>query len=173
MVCVAWQVAIICKLYILHLCQWHHVYGVTFSVSRWMRTRLTHSVTAGLFHHIKRTWNTCLWASLCFLLTLFSSLFLLYTALSVSSSLLLIFLHFCPSPFPSLLFSFLPSFLPPSWGKGRFKLWTKDTRRKTLQKHLKCFSPFSVLRNVIHTQGTVSKEAESSWLKPYNAHGSL
>lgn len=108
-----------------------------------------------------------------FLLTLFSSLFLLYTALSVSSSLLLIFLHFCPSLFPSLLFSFLPSFLPPSWGKGRFKLWTKDTRRKTLQKHLKCFSPFSVLRNVIHTQGTVSKEAESSWLKPYNAHGSL
>lgn len=69
-------------------------------------------------------------------------------------------------------FPFRLSFLPIE-GKGRFKLWTKDIRRKSLPEHLKCFSLFSVLQNVIHTQGMVSKETPSSWLKPDNAHGSL
>ena len=97
-----WQAAI-CKLYILCLCEWHHVYGVTSSL--WAQT-WCHGVTAGLFNHIKRTWNTCL-ESLCFSFTPF---FVgLYFAASHLSPL-----SFGSRPFPPL---FPPSLLL-SWGEG-------------------------------------------------------
>lgn len=120
-----WQVAI-CKLYILCLCEWHHVYGVTPSL--WAQT-WCHGVTAGLFNHIKRTWNTCLRVSVS----------LLHRFLSGSTSLPLISPHFRSGLFPSLLSSLHPSFCPE--GRERFKLWTKDTRRKTLQKTFEVCSP--------------------------------
>lgn len=106
--------------------------------------------------------------------SLFSSLSVspLHCHVSVSSS---VSSHLSPlwsesHPFspPSFLFFFF--FLG---GKEDLNFKQKTQGGKLCKKHLKCFSLFSDLRNVIHTQGTVSKEAERSWLKPDNAHGSL
>lgn len=150
-----WQAAI-CKLYVLYdimcmelllLCE--HKPDVMVSQLGYLTTSREHEI------------RVC------------ESLFLFYTVFcrSVLRSLSS-FPRFLSGLFPSLLSSLHPSFCPE--GRERFKLWTKDTRRKTLQKTFEvCLPPSSVLRNVIHTQGTVSKEAESSWLKPDNAHGSL
>lgn len=100
------------------------------------------------------------------------SLFLFYTVFCWS-------LLRCLSSFPafvrvSSLPSSLPSIPPSVLRGGRDLNFEQKTRGgKLCRKHLKCVPPSAVLRNVIHTQGTVSKEAESSWLKPDNAHGSL
>lgn len=74
----------------------------------------------------------------------------------------------------SSLPSSLPSIPPSVLRGGRDLNFEQKTQGgKLCRKHLKCVPPSAVLRNVIHTQGTLSKEAESSWLKPDNAHGSL
>lgn len=97
-----WQVAI-CKLYILCLCEWHHVYGVTPPL--WAQT-WCHGVTAGLFNHIKRTWNMCLRVSVSLLHRFFVGLYFAASHLSP--------LSFGSLPFPPL---FPPSLLL-SWGEG-------------------------------------------------------
>lgn len=154
-----WQVAI-CKLYILCLCEWHHVYGVTPPL--WAQT-WCHGVTAGLFNHIKRTWNTCLRVSVSLLHRFFVGLYFAASHLSPLSPVRV-------SSLPSSLLSIPPSVLR---GGRDLNFEQKTQGGKLCRKHLKCVPPSAVLRNVIHTQGTLSKEAESSWLKPDNAHGSL
>lgn len=118
---------------------------------------LCHSVTAGLFRHIKRTWNKCLRTSVFSFILSYVRLLFIPSHLSPLWSLLF-------SPFPCL-----PSFL----GEGGYLNLEQKAQGRKLCRNIWNISPFSVLRNVIHTQGTVSKEAESSWLKPDNAHGSL
>lgn len=69
----------------------------------------------------------------------------------------------------SLSLSFLPL------GRGNWGIWdfASKTQGGKLCRIIWSVSPFSVLWNVIHTQETLSKEAQSSWLQPDNAPGSF
>lgn len=81
----------------------------------------------------------------------------------------------CLPLFP-LIYAVVPSLLPffpreeKSWG---IETLYKRHKEEDFAETFEVFSPFSVLRNVIHAQETLSKEAQTSWLKPDNAHGSF
>lgn len=79
----------------------------------------------------------------------------------------------CPASLSSVLrcCSLSPSFLP-SGGGGTETLHQRN-KEENFAESFEVFSPFSVLRNVIHTQETLSKEAQSSRLQPDNAPGSF
>lgn len=139
----------ICNLYFSHLCEWHHPYRVTFVWPDQRERCWCHSVTAGLFHHMKRK----------------TSLSLCEPPLLSSSLSLFVFLH-------SLVCLFLIR-SPLSRLPHTLKKKSRGEKLCWSIWGLLFFLLLSVLRNVIFTKSTVSKEAETSWLKPDNAQGSL
>lgn len=84
-------------------------------------------------------------------------------------------LPFSPSFLPSLLSSLLPSLLPSYRPGGRRDLnFEQKTQGGKLCRNIWSVFPPSLFWEMSSTpKEQFSKEAESSWLKPDNAHGSL
>lgn len=128
---VLWQLAI-CKRYILHLCQWRNVYGVSFPVRRWMSASLMSSCHGRVNSpHQKNMKDVDV------SLILYPSLPLFQTV-SCRSPLQ----H--PSPFSTLVWAssllrFLLSVLP--GGKGDLDFEQKTRGRKLCRNIWRVFSP--------------------------------
>lgn len=127
------------------------------------------SISAGLFHHIKRTGNNCfhffsLSAHLCFSFVL--NWVGLLSAASHLSALWL--LSFFLSVFPP---SFLTSFVPGVMEDFNFEQHTRGG--KLCRNIWSCFFPPSQFREMSSSPKEQFQKAESIWLKPDNTHESL